>query len=281
MPLGRGLGALIPPKIISKITEETIAETGEKILNIPINEIEPNPNQPRKIFSYQDQEELINSIKEHGIIQPLIVSKISERGYQLIAGERRLRAAKILEMSTVPVIVRSVKEVEKLELSLLENIQRKDLNAIEKAEAYQRLISEFNLTQEELAKKLGKSRPVITNTLRLLTLPEPIQQAIEEEKISEGHARVLLSLETSDKQKIFLKRILGLGLSVRELEKQVSKKEKAKKILEPELAVLEDNLRQFFGTKVQVIRKKKGGKIIIEYYNKEDLDRIRLKISNF
>ncbi|MCD6471112.1 ParB/RepB/Spo0J family partition protein [bacterium] len=280
MPLGRGLSALIPTKsgqvpkkTIEKITQETLKDTGERIFNIPINQIEPNPEQPRRNFSHQEMEELINSIREHGIIQPLIVSKLDNNKYQLIAGERRYRAAKILELETVPAIVRKVNEIEKLELSLLENIQRKDLNPIEKARAYQRLIDQFNLTQDEVAKKLGKARATISNTLRLLTLPEKIQEAIEEEKISEGHAKALLSIDSPEKQKILLKRILGLGLTVRETEKIVAGYRIKKVIaIEPQLIEKAKELSRILGTKVTIKKKKRGGNIVIEFYNNEDLD---------
>lgn len=286
MPLGRGLSALIPTKsgqvpkkTIQKITQETLQDTGEKILNIPVDQIEPNPQQPRKNFSHQAMEELINSIKQHGIIQPLIVTKINENKYQLIAGERRYRAAKVLNLKTVPAIVRKVNEIQKLELSLLENIQRKDLNPIEKARAYQRLIDQFNLTQEEIAKKLGKARATISNTLRLLTLPEKIQQAIEDGKITEGHAKALLSLEDPEKQKILLKRILGLGLTVRETEKiVVGRKIKKVTAIEPELIEYTKQLSKALGTKVTIKKRKKGGEIIIEFYNNNDLEKLIEKL---
>jgi len=288
MPLGRGLGALIPTKsgpvpqqIIEKITQETLQQTGERVLDIPVEQIEPNPLQPRKIFTHEDLEELINSIREHGIIQPLIVTKIGENKYQLIAGERRWRSAKFLEMKTVPAIIRSASENEKLEISLIENIQRKDLNPMERARAYQRLITEFNLTQEEAAKKLGKARASLTNTLRLLTLPEPVQKAIEDEKITEGHAKVLLSSDEPEKQKMILKRILGLDLTVRETEKIVSGR-RVKKTIELDAGLLEKErqLSIILGTKVKIIRKKKGGKIVIETPSQEDLEKIIEKLSN-
>lgn len=288
MPLGRGLGALIPTggatpipkKVVEEITRETLAETGEKVLHLPIEQIEPNPVQPRKLFSHQEMEELINSIRQHGIIQPLIVTKIGENKYQLIAGERRLRAAKFLELKTVPAIIRSVKENEKLELSLIENIQRKDLNPMERARAYQRLIDEFNLTQEEVAKRIGKARATIANTLRLLNLPPEVQQAIEEEKITEGHAKALLSLDDPEKQKNLLKRILGVGLTVRETERQVAGHRVKVTIFDPVLIEKERKLAEILGTKVKIEKKKKGGKIIIEFYSQEELDNLINKLTN-
>lgn len=281
-PLGRGLNALIPTKsgpipqqAIEKITQETLQQTGEKVLNIPIEQIEPNPKQPRKIFSRLEMEELINSIREHGIIQPLIITKIDKDKYQIVAGERRWRAAKILELKTVPAIVRDVNEMEKLEISLLENIQRQDLNPIERARAYQRLMDEFNLTQEEVAKKIGKARATVANSLRLLTLPEGIQQTIESGRISEGHAKALLSLENADKQEAFLKRILGLGLTVRETEKMV-KRSRVPKLVIPNTNLVEKQqiLTEIFGIKVNIQKRKRGGRIIIEFYNDEDLDNL-------
>ena len=282
MSLGRGLGALIPTKsgqvpkeTIEKITQETLKDTGEKIFNIPVSQIEPNPEQPRKNFSHQEMEELINSIREYGIIQPLIVSKLDENRYQLIAGERRFRSAKILELKTVPVIIRKVNDIQKLEISLLENIQRRDLNPMERARAYQRLISEFNLTQEEAAKKLGKARASITNTLRLLELPETIQQAIEEERITEGHAKALLSVREPEKQKALLRRIVGLGLTVRETEKAANRDRIHQPIkLEPDFLGKQEELEKIFGTKVRIKRKKKGGKIIIEASNRDNLNKL-------
>jgi len=224
MVLGRGLNSLIPTSS-GKIREERAMEIakeigrGEEVIDIPLEKIEPNPYQPRKEFSHLSQEELINSIKEYGIIEPLILTKGEQDKYQIIAGERRFRAAQFLGMKTVPGIVRQASEIEKLEISLLENVQRRDLNPIEKAKAYQRLIDEFNLTEEEIAKKMGKARSTISNTLRLLSLPLAVQGAIGEEKISEGHAKALMSLEDKDKQEMLLRRILGLGLTVRETEK--------------------------------------------------------------
>ncbi|MDA2922499.1 ParB/RepB/Spo0J family partition protein [Patescibacteria group bacterium AH-259-L07] len=279
MPLGRGLGSLIPPKIIQKQTEEVIAQTGEQVLHIPIHIISPNPEQPRKHFGHMEMEELMNSIKEYGIIQPLIVTKIGENAYQIIAGERRWRAAQVLELETVPAIVRSVKKSQKLELSLIENIQRKDLNPMERARAYRRLIDEFNLTQEQVGKKLGKARPSIANTLRLLTLDEVIQSAIEQEKITEGHAKVLLTVEDEEKQKALLKRILGTGLTVRETEKLTKGKRIRKNIeLDPQLLEYEQELSQVLDTKVKIIKYGKKSKITIEAYSDKDLEQIIKKI---
>ncbi len=293
MPLGRGLGALIPLKIIGKITEDSLVKTGEQILNIPPEQIEPNPNQPRKSFTHLEMEELINSIREYGIIQPLILtphqSKLeagqSEFGegvkYQIITGERRWRAAKFLELKTVPAVIRSVKENQKLEISLIENIQRKDLNPMERARGYQQLMDEFNMTQEQVAQKLGKARSSIANTLRLLVLPEAVQQAIEQERISEGHAKALVSVQDEEKQKALLKRILGVGLTVKETEKIISGKRVRKSIeIDTRLLEKERDLAGILGAKLKIIKRGKKSKIIIEVYSDEELDELIEKISN-
>lgn len=274
MPLGRGLDSLIPRKKFTLPQEKQ-----EAILEIPVEKIRSNPYQPRNVFDEQSLEGLVNSIKEHGIIQPLVVTKISDDFYELIVGERRLRAAKILNLEKVPVIIRSVESSKKLELSLIENIQRKDLNPIERARAYQRLIDEFNLTQEEVAKKIGKARATVANTLRLLTLSTPIQKAIENEKISEGHAKILLSLDSLEKQEAMLKRILGVGLTVREVEQLVVSKRKKPVFKDLVLKEKEDRLQEALGTKVTIKKRGKKGKIIIEFYSEEDLENLIKKIT--
>jgi ParB family chromosome partitioning protein len=273
MPLGRGLDSLIPSKKFVLPNE-----TEEKILEISTDKIRPNPYQPRNIFDEQSLEELIHSIKENGILQPLIVSKISPDGYELIAGERRLRAAKILKLEKVPAIVRSVEESKKLELSLIENIQRKDLNPLERARAYQRLIDEFNLTQEEVAKKVGKARATIANTLRLLALPAVVQKAIEEEKITEGHAKVLLSLESPEQQEAMLRRILGTGMTVRETTRLISLGRKRAVTKDAAIRLKEEQLQEALGTKVTIKKRGKRGRIIIDFYSESDLDALIKKI---
>jgi len=286
MPLGRGLDSLIPTssgkinqESAKKIVEETTEETGEEIVNIPLTRIEPNPYQPRKTFARQAQEELINSIKEHGIIAPLILVPLDNNRWQIIAGERRWRAAKVLGKKTVPAIIRKMSEVEKLEISLLENLQRQDLNPMERARAYQRLIDEFNLTEEETAKKVGKARATIANALRLLSLPSVIQQAIEEKRISEGHAKALLSSGDKDKQEILLRRILGLGLTVRETEKITQGKKVYKKIeLDPELLREEQELSEYLKARVNIKKTRKKRKIIIEVAGDEELNNLIKKL---
>ncbi|MDD4995961.1 MAG: ParB/RepB/Spo0J family partition protein [Patescibacteria group bacterium] len=278
MALGRGLGSLIPAMTIKRANEEILVETGEQVLQIPVNQIDPNPEQPRKNFSRLEMEELMNSIKEYGIIQPLILIKNNSR-YQIIAGERRWRAAKILDFITVPAIVRSIKDNDKLAISLLENIQRKDLNPMEKARGYQRLMDEFNLNQEEISRKIGKSRASIANTLRILTLPEEIQAAINEEKITESHAKALLSADGEEKQKSLLKRILGLGLTVRETERIIEGKKIRKRIeLDTNILDKENILSKLLGTKVKIIKRNKKIKVVIELYQDKELDGLIKKI---
>ena len=292
-PLGRGLGALIPTssgpvpqQTIQKITQETLQQTGEQILLIPINQIQPNPNQPRKNFSRLEMDELTNSIREYGIIQPLILTRgQSSFGdspcYQIVAGERRWRAAQLVETKTVPAIVRTMTEMEKFEISLLENVQRQDLNPMERARAYQRLIEEFGLNQEQIAQKLGKARATIANTLRLLVLPTSVQQAIESGRITEGHAKTLLSIEDTAKQEMFLKRILGLGLSIRETEEMLKGQRPDRVIANnPRLLEQERMLSQKLNLPVKIKQQSKGGKLVVRFSNDEELKHLIDKIIN-
>jgi len=283
MPLGRGLESLIPTKIIKKVTLDALSQTGEQVHEIPVEQIDPNPNQPRKNFARTDMEELINSIRANGIIQPLILIKKEEGKYEIVAGERRWRSAKVLGLKTVPSLIRQIDVNKKLEIALLENIQRKDLNAMEKARAYQRLIDEFNLTQENISKRLGMARATIANSLRLLRLPETVQDAIEQEKITEGHAKTLCSINDPAKQEILLKRILGLGLTVRETTKMIDvKRVRRKNKINPELEEKEKILSRALDAKVKISQSGKKIKILIEVYNQEDLDIIikRMKLNN-
>jgi len=273
MPLGRGLESLIPVKIIKKVTLDGLSQTGERVNEIPVEQIDPSLNQPRKNFARADMEDLINSIRANGIIQPLILIQKDKGRYEIIAGERRWRSAKILGLKTVPSLVRQIDINKKLEIALLENIQRKDLNAMEKSRAYQRLIDEFNLTQENISKRLGIARATIANSLRLLRLPETIQDAIEQEKITEGHAKTLCSINDPVKQEILLKRILGLGLTVRETVKMVDVKRTLKRNkINPELEEKEKILSRALDAKVKISQSGKKIKILIEVYNQEDLD---------
>jgi ParB family chromosome partitioning protein len=287
LSLGRGLNSLIPPKfrkidLNENKNENKRIENVEKILNISVEKIKSNPQQPRQYFNLEELDELVKSIREYGIIQPLIVTKVGEDSYELIAGERRLRAAKILKLKTVPVILREAKEQEKLELALIENIQRENLNPIEEALAYQKLINEFNLSQEEIARKVGKSRSAVTNTLRLLNLPIEIQKALIDGKITVGHAKSILSLDTPSEQLNLFKKILENNLNVREVEKGVRKiqikKGRFKDKKTPLLLSKEETLRNYLGTKVEVKKKGDSGKIIIYFYSDEELNSIFRKI---
>ncbi|MDD5341333.1 MAG: ParB/RepB/Spo0J family partition protein [Patescibacteria group bacterium] len=286
MPLGRGLDALLPSKPIkTKFSNEEINKIDEKnkILDIELDKIQVNPHQPRKRFDHGDLDDLINSIKAHGIIQPLIVTRLSDNRFQLIAGERRLRAAQYLQLPTVPVIVREAKELEKLELALIENLQRKNLNPLEEALSYKRLIDEFNLTQEEVSKKIGKKRSTVANTLRLLTLPEDAQKAILDEKISEGHARTIAALDNEKQQTELLKKILRNQMSVREAENQVKKVKVRGHVriisVDPLNAEKELKLRNVLGHKVIIKKKGRGGEIVIQFNSQEDFNDVFRKLT--
>jgi ParB family chromosome partitioning protein len=269
--LGKGLGALIPEKGIP----ETDGKKASQICGI--EEIQPNPFQPRKVFSEGQLQELIDSIREKGILQPLLVRRRGN-GFELIAGERRWRAAQKAGMKEVPILVKEVSDSEMLELSLVENIQREDLNPIEEAEAYKRLMEQFDLTQEEISKKVGKDRTTITNTVRLLKLPPEIKQSLAEGKISMGHARAFLSLDGIEKQRLLLKRLLTGGLSVRQTESLVKRfrthNSPVSRKTNPEWSGLIEELQRILGTKVRIVGKRKRGKIEIEFYSLDELDRI-------
>ena len=268
--LGKGLGALIP---------DEINEGNEGKLMISLNKIKSNIDQPRKSFDNEKIAELAESIKNHGIIQPLIL-KENDGGYIIVAGERRWRAAKMVGLKEVPAIVMDLTEKQVLEISLIENIQRQDLNPIEEALAYKKLLSDFNLTQEELSKRIGKSRTAITNTIRLINLDSRVQQYVIDGIISEGHGRALLSLEDSELQYIYSQKVIDEKLSVRELEKLIrnaslkSEKSEKNEELNPYYKDVRDRLQNYFGTKVNLSSKKNRGKIEIEYYSEEDLERI-------
>ena len=287
--LGRGLGSLIPRKTMtygqnpfksnSSIEESIILNDGDRILNISLDNISVNPQQPRSDFNEAALHDLAASIKEHGIISPLIVTKKAD-GYELIAGERRLRAARIAGLKKVPVIVREEGEQKKLELALIENLQRQNLNPLESAFAYRRLMDEFNLTQEEASIKLGKARSSIANALRLLTLPSEIQAALAGGKISEAHAKYLLGLEGEAKQINMLKKILRHNLSVLETSKEINrlggtKAAKPKDFFDKNK---EEDLSSYLNTKVELKRTRRGGQIIINFYGDEDLSGILTKI---
>jgi ParB family chromosome partitioning protein len=270
--LGKGLGSLIPSSDEKKIeASQKSAALGREIMDVAIEDITPNPQQPRESFLHEEMEDLIASIKEHGILQPLVISPI-ESGYELIAGERRWRAAKMAGLRTVPAIVRGVKEQEKLELALIENIQRQDLNPLEEARAYKRLVDEFSLTQEQVAKKVGKSRPQVANHIRLLDLPVEIQEALASGEIPYTKARTLLALDNPQAQLKLFKKIVRDKLTVRDAEKSVSGSKNSVKAKDPNLVAREEELRSVLGTKVEIKQNANGGQIIIEYYSDEELD---------
>ena len=286
--LGRGLSSLIPQKIKKIVVSPTgesvidvVVETDKnRIFNVSPDKINVNPLQPRKNFNEKEINELAESIKQYGIIQPLIVTK-KKNDYELIAGERRLRAAKMLNSDSVPVIIRQAEELEKLELALIENLQREDLNPIEMALAYRKLIDEFNLSQEKVALRVGKSRPVITNTLRLLNLSEEIQQALMEGKISEGHAKLIVGLDNETKQLILFNKILHNNLTVKDTFSETQRMGGTKQARIKINYIDKDKefaFREFFNTKVEIKRKGAGGKVIIDFYSNEELSEMAEKI---
>lgn len=287
--LGTGLNALIPPKEekTEVKTKEVVKEVFKEVDKIDINKIEPNSSQPRKNFNEDSLQELADSIKLHGIIEPIVVKKGKKGFYQLIVGERRWRASKIAGMKEIPVIIKDYTEQEVAEIALIENIQREDLNPIEEAEAYHSLIEEYHLKQDEVAEKVSKSRVAITNSLRLLKLDIKVREMLIEEKIKSGHARALLAIEDADLQYETAMRIFDEKLSVRETEKLVKKilnddaKKEVKPVVEDEqmkiiYAGYEEKLKSIIGTKVNINRNKDGkkGKIEIEYYSPEEFERI-------
>lgn len=293
--LGKGLAALIPEKEVRPVVAESgiLAESeervrtlrgtskGERIVYLKTEEIDPSRYQPREDFDISKLGELVSSIKEKGVVQPILVRRKDER-YELIVGERRLRAVKSLGMDEIPAIIKEAADLDSLELSLIENIQREDLNAIEEARAYQRLIDEFAFTQDKIAEAVGKDRTSVANTLRLLKLPQKIQEALKKGELSMGHGRALLGLEDAPAQMEAAKLIISKGLSVREAENLVRQRRLARirkaplasKIRDYHLTTIEEELQHILGTKVRIIKGKKRGKVEIEYYSDTDLERI-------
>lgn len=272
--LGKGLSALIPDA-----SPPEVGRRGGGLFSVRIEEISPNRYQPRKTFDDLKISELAASIEESGIIQPLIVRETDD-GYELIAGERRLRAAAKAGMETVPVVIKDVSDTEILEMALIENIQREDLNPIEEAMAYQRLINEFQITQEKMAQKVGKDRTTITNSIRLLTLPEDVKHDLAQGDLFPGHARALLSLANEESILKARKMMLKTGMSVRQAESLVKKmKGEDNNVIsseppDPYLQDLEDELTRSLGTRVKITVKGSGGKVEIEYYSDQELERI-------
>ena len=282
--LGRGLNTLIPSAPVKDTESEKILKKEEQIkseIMVPILKVEPNPNQPRRQFDDDSLQELADSVKQYGILQPLIVKK-HDKFYEIIAGERRWRAAKLAGLKEVPVLIRDYAENEIVEIALIENIQREDLNTIEEALAYKRLMEEFSLKQDQVAAKVSKSRAAITNSLRLLKLDQRVQNLLSEEMITTGHARALLAIEDPDQQYETAMKVFDEKLSVREIEKlvkQMSKKKKEtpkeeNKVQEFLFANIEESLKQALGSKVNIKNRNNKGKIEIEYYSKEELDRL-------
>ncbi len=280
--LGRGLGALLPGS-------EAPATTG--LIDVPVRAIAPNPRQPRSQLDEQALNELANSIREHGLIQPLIVVRTSEEQYTLIAGERRWRAAQIAGLESVPVVIKDAAPQQMLEMALVENIQRADLNPLEEASAFKQLIEEFGLTQEQIAQRVGKSRVAVANTLRLLKLPEPIKARLADGLITEGHARALLTITDSLVQQRLLSQIVKNSLNVRQTEELVRRlmEDHPTAVRKPSTSAsqrssgadtraLEERMRRALGTKVILSRSKKGGTIVIHFYSEEELDAIYRRI---
>ena len=276
--LGRGIGALIMERGPDKSGRE------EKITYLHPDQIKPNPFQPRENFDDQTLEELKQSIKEKGIIQPILVRRKGDI-YELIAGERRFRAALALNLLEIPAIVKDVQDEDSLELALIENIQRQDLNPIEEARAYKYLIDKFQITQEKISEIIGKARVTITNTLRLLKLPQEIQEDLRKGKISFAHGRALLEIEDENQQRRLAKEVILSGLSVRELENLIKmrrpkmpKMKIGQSTRDPHVGVLENELQQALATKVRISKRKKRGHILVEFYSDEDLQRIVKKM---
>ncbi len=273
--LGKGLGALL--QSADPISEEIKGS----VINLKINDISPNREQPRKMFDQDKLSELAASIRENGVIQPIIVCR-SEKGYQIVTGERRWRAARMAGLTTIPAIIRELTDVQILQQALIENIQRQDLNPLEEAAAFERLIKEYGMTQEKLSSVIGRSRSAIANTIRLLNLPDDIKSMVQNESISAGHARALLSLNEADKQSKAAQTIMNKNLSVRETEQLVKslnqptkkKKDKPDPAYVMSVRDVEERLTRSLGTKVKLKDRQGKGTIQIEYYTKEDLERL-------
>lgn len=282
--LGRGLDALfaeqapIMPDNRVETEEKSNSHVRDKVLYIDINDIKPNAEQPRKTFDKEKISELSQSIIEHGIIQPLVVRK-SGKHYEIVAGERRWRAAKEAELSVVPCIVRQFSDEENMLVAIIENMQREDLNPIEEAMGLEQMISAYGMTQEEVSKSVSKSRPYITNTLRLLKLPEEIKALVSEGKISTGHARALITVKNKTKQEELCKKIIKDGISVRDVERLASEEKKIRKkplkrVKSPDTLNVERELKEIYGTKVTINSRGNKGTVELEFYSKDELNRL-------
>lgn len=282
--LGRGLDALfaeqapIMPDNRVETEEKSNSHVGDKVLYIDINDIKPNAEQPRKTFDKEKISELSQSIIEHGIIQPLVARK-SGKHYEIVAGERRWRAAREAELSVVPCIVRQFSDEENMLVAIIENMQREDLNPIEEAMGLEQMISAYGMTQEEVSKSVSKSRPYITNTLRLLKLPEEIKALVSEGKISTGHARALITVKNKTKQEELCKKIIKDGISVRDVERLASEEKKTRKkplkrVKSPDTLNVERELKEIYGTKVTINSRGNKGTVELEFYSKDELNRL-------
>ncbi len=286
MSLGRGLGALITPtgagRKQSIFSTSPTPATGEKVWSIPLSEITADAKQPRRNFSAVELQELADSIKLHGILQPILVSEKPNGGYEIIAGERRYRASQLAGLPTIPALVKKFADRERLEIALVENLQREDLNPIEEASGYDRLIKEFGLTQEQVAEKVGKSRPAVANLVRLLTLPEAVQTALISGDINTGQARSLLTLPSPTEQLAMLSSLRGQKITVRELEAKVRTAVPTSKPSQRDanLSYLENQLRQTLGAKATISQKGGRGTITIQYHSPEELSDLIKKITS-
>jgi len=273
--LGRGLEALIS-------SANALEDARNSVTELRINQIEPNNEQPRKVFDQERLEALAESIKNHGVVQPIIVRSEGDY-YKIVAGERRWRAAKLAGLKTIPAIIKDITSREVMEIALIENLQREDLNPIEEAEAYKKLIEEYSITQEEVAKIVGKSRAAIANSIRLLTLTDEIKAMLADGRLTSGHARTLVTIPDPQRQNQLANMIVEKNLTVRESEKLAASENKPKGKTEKrkmvskesiEIAELEEKLMAVYGTKINLVKNKERGKIVFEFYSKDELDRI-------
>lgn len=287
MALGRGLQSIIPAAGSRPAVSHTPVSSApnpmrdrpsagaDRIWHIPVTDIVPNPQQPRRVFNEEELAELTDSIREHGLLQPLIVSERRDGMFELIAGERRLRASRRAGLATVPALVRTTTEHEKLELAIIENVQRVDLTPIDEAFSYKRLYDEFGLTMEQVATRVGKSRPHVSNLIRLLDLPEEARDALSQGKITMGKARALLSLATAEEQVVVLHSMLGEGMTTREVEATVQQRNRGGvKAKAADVQYLESELRTTLGTKVTITKRGDKGTIVIDFYSNEELENL-------
>ncbi|MBQ7915712.1 MAG: ParB/RepB/Spo0J family partition protein [Firmicutes bacterium] len=285
--LGKGLDALFSSDLENEeVVDETTtvtekSATDQDVQVVDIYSVEPDREQPRKVFDAEKLQELADSVKQYGVLQPLLVQKETDY-YKIIAGERRWRAARLAGLTEIPVIVKNFSAEDSMAVSLIENLQRQNLNPMEESMAYQKLLNDFNMTQEQVAEKIGKSRSAIANSLRLQNLPDAVQKSLSEGLISPGHAKVLLGVDDASEQNKLAVRVIGENLSVRELEKIVASKKASKKSPTPKKAqeqdlvcrIAEEKMKELLGTKVTVTKGARKGKIEIEYYSEDDLERI-------